>query len=97
MLFALIQKIVLYDDKVEIYYNYIKNPYPDNFSPEIDRDSSFIECSIVLQSGAPQNPEFSLRSRGFVLLYVFWTDLRVGAVLWEQNALPYGVGLPFLC
>ena len=56
MLFALIQKIVLYDDKVEIYYNYIKNPYPDNFSPEIDRDSSFIECSIVLQSGAPQNP-----------------------------------------
>ena len=53
MLFALIQKIVLYDDKVEIYYNYIKNPYPDNFSPEIDRDSSFIECSIVFQSVAP--------------------------------------------
>ena len=60
MLFALIQKIVLYDDKVEIYYNYIKNPYPDNFSPEIDRDSSFIECSIVLQSGAPQKRHFKL-------------------------------------
>ena len=53
MLYALIQKIVLFDDKVEIYYNYIKNPYPDNFSPEIDRDSSFIECSIVFQSVAP--------------------------------------------
>ena len=66
MLFALIQKIVLYDDKVEIYYNYIKNPYPDNFSPEIDRDFSFIACSIVFQSVAPQNPEFSLRNRGFV-------------------------------
>ncbi len=28
--------------------------YPDNFSPEIDRDSSFIECSIVFQSVAPE-------------------------------------------
>ena len=58
MLFALIQKIVLYDDKVEIYYNYIKNPYPDNFSPKIDRDSSFIECSIVFQSVAPEKGRF---------------------------------------
>ena len=28
--------------------------------------------------------------RGFVLISVSWTDLRVGAVLREQNALPYG-------
>ena len=69
MLFALIQKIVLYDDKVEIYYNYIKNPYPDNFSPEIDRDSSFIECSIVLQSGAP---EFGVKSLDFAPFSCLW-------------------------
>ena len=53
MLFALIQKIILFDDKIEIYYNYIKNPYPDDFSPEIARDSSFIPCSIQFQSVAP--------------------------------------------
>lgn len=54
MLYALIQKIVLFDDKVEIYFNYVKNYYPDDFSPEIDRDSSFIECSIDFQFGAPE-------------------------------------------
>ena len=54
MLYALIQKIVLFDDKVEIYFNYVKNYYPDDFSPEIARDSSFIECSIDFQSGAPR-------------------------------------------
>ena len=70
ILFALIQKIVLYDDKVEIYYNYIKNPYPDNFSPEIDRDSSFIECSIVLQSGAPNS---IVRTQGNQGSYFFFT------------------------
>ena len=53
MLYALIQKIVLYDDKTEIYFNYVKNYYPDDFSPEIARDSSFIECSIDFQFGAP--------------------------------------------
>jgi len=53
MLYALIQKIILFDDKIEIYYNYIKNPYPDDFSPEIARDSSFIPCSIQFQSVAP--------------------------------------------
>ena len=53
MLYALINKIVLFDDKVEIYFNYVKNYYPDDFSPEIARDSSFIECSIDFQFGAP--------------------------------------------
>ena len=54
MLYALINKIVLFDDKVEIYFNYVKNYYPDDFSPEIARDSSFIECSIDFQFGAPR-------------------------------------------
>ncbi len=53
MLYALIQKIIVYDDRIEVYYNYMNNPYPDDFSPEVSRDSSLIECSIVFQSVSP--------------------------------------------
>jgi hypothetical protein len=65
MLYALIQKIVLFDDKVEIYFNYVKNYYPDDFSPEIARDSSFIECSIDFLSGAPKKRDGFIPSRFF--------------------------------
>ena len=68
---AAFQKIVLFDDKTEIYFNYVKNYYPDDFSPEIARDSSFIECSIDFQFGAPKNPIAFMRL-GFLISFNLW-------------------------
>jgi DNA invertase Pin-like site-specific DNA recombinase len=45
----LIQKIIIYDDKIEIYYNYTDKKSPDNDS----RDSSFIEGSDVSNQSPP--------------------------------------------
>lgn len=51
---TLIHKIVLFDDKVEIYYNYVNTPNPDD-PPTDDRRDLFwnINSSTLFQNGAP--------------------------------------------
>lgn len=53
MLYMFIKKIIIFKDKIDIYYNYTNTPDPDGFSPEIDRDSIYIECSTFNQSVSP--------------------------------------------
>ncbi len=53
LLHTLIQKIIITDRRVEIYYNYIKDANPDDFSPDFGQDSSFIDCSIPLLPVSP--------------------------------------------
>ena len=54
MIYTLIQKIVLYDDKIEIYYNYIDPIKPDGSSADDDHRLFFIwDSSNVLQPVSP--------------------------------------------
>ncbi len=73
MLYCLIQKVIIFKDKVDIYYNYMNTPNPDGFSPEINRDSLFIECSPVFGAGAPV---FRDKIARFYPFFVFWAKIR---------------------
>ena len=54
MLATLIQKIILFDDKIEIYFNYTQRPYPDDSSPDDNHRVFFSLCgSTFFRSGAP--------------------------------------------
>lgn len=53
MLRNLIQKIVLYDDKVEIYYNYLNSMPPSDDPDTPDRDFSLPMCSDMFQLSPP--------------------------------------------
>ena len=54
MIYTLIQKIVLYDDKIEIYYNYIDPIRPDGPSDDDDHRIFFIlDGSNLIRSAAP--------------------------------------------
>ena len=56
--------------------------------------AQLVEQLIRNQQVAGSSPASSSKKRRYVLYLLFlyvskiWTDLRVGAVLWEQNALP---------
>lgn len=57
----LIHKIIIYDDKVEIYYNYTDKKSPDDNR----RDSSFMAGSDTSNQSPPKNIEKLLRMGGF--------------------------------
>lgn len=54
MLNTLIQKIILFDDKMEIYFNYTPRPYPDDPSPDDNHRVFFsLSGSTFSRLGAP--------------------------------------------
>ena len=54
MIHTLIKKIVLYDDKIKIYYNYTDPIKPDGSSPEDSHRLFFIiDGSNLLHPAAP--------------------------------------------
>ena len=53
MIRKLIKKVVLYDDKIEIYYNYAPNELPDCPDNTDNRDFLYIDSSIFTSSCAP--------------------------------------------
>ena len=54
MLESLISKIILFDDKIEIHYNYIKNETPDDTPPEDRRDFLLDFQSTFFQLSPPR-------------------------------------------
>lgn len=52
MLFVPVQKVIVHNEKLEIYYNYIDDKTYQN-SPDSDRGSIFIRCSTLLRNVAP--------------------------------------------
>lgn len=52
LLYTLIQRLVIFKDRIEVYYNYIEYTNPDN--PDTDgRDIIFIPCSTLIRNCAP--------------------------------------------
>lgn len=62
MIKTLIQKIVLYDDRAEIYYNYTEHMTPDGKDNPDCRDSSLPRGSDFTQPVAPVNSRSSYRT-----------------------------------
>ncbi len=57
IVYTLIRKIILFDDKIEIYYNLIDNTHPDDLSPDDRRELFWHRGSTMLQTGAPIKEE----------------------------------------
>lgn len=53
MIYSLIQKIIAFDNRIEIYYNYIDGNYP---SPPTDEsgEKGLIECLALVKSCSPK-------------------------------------------
>ena len=62
MIYSLIQKIIAFENRIEIYYNYIDGNYP---SPPTDEsgEKGLIECSALVKSCSPKwnGADFPLR------------------------------------
>ena len=53
ILYVLVQKVIVHNEKIEIYYNYIDDKKTYQNSPDSDRGSIFIRCSTLLRNVAP--------------------------------------------
>ena len=68
MIYTLIQKIVLYDDRIEIFYNYIDPIKPDGSSADDDHRLFFIwDNSNILQPVSPTQKQHLQSGAVFVL------------------------------
>ncbi len=69
LVFTLIRKIILFDNKVEIYYNYINNPDPDSSSPDDCRALYWSMGSTLKHLRAPPKnghfEDFSIKNARF--------------------------------
>ena len=62
VVYTVINKIILFDDKIKIYYNLIDNTYPDELSPDNRREFIWNKGSTMLHAGAPEK---QAKSKGF--------------------------------
>lgn len=64
MLATLVQKIILFDDKMEIFFNYTQRPVPNNPSPDDSHRVFFSFCgSTFFPLGAPKPTEIEPNER----------------------------------
>ena len=54
IVYTAINKIILFDDKIKIYYNLIDNTYPDELSSDDRREFIWNKGSTMLHAGAPK-------------------------------------------
>ncbi len=94
MLHCLVEKVLLYKDKVDVYYNYIDKRYPDDFSPEVSRDFLYVGCSSKFQLSAPTKRVKFTKFHPFCYL---WESIGKRFLPYFPNKCPfYGIFCEFL-
>ena len=62
LLHILVKNIIVYDDKIEIYFNFTERKNPDDSDDADSRDNNYVNCSDILPMCPPDenNPNRSL-------------------------------------
>ena len=70
LLQILVKSIIVYDDKIEIYFNFTERKNPDDSDDTDSRDNNYVNCSDILPMCPPRkigtNGIFNFISLGFV-------------------------------
>ena len=70
LLHILVKSIIVYDDKIEIYFNFTERKNPDDSDDTDSRDNNYVNCSDILPMCPPYanntNPDDKLE---FVLFF----------------------------
>ena len=54
LLHILVKSIIVYDDKIEIYFNFTERKNPDDSDDTDSRDNNYVNCSDILPMCPPR-------------------------------------------
>ena len=59
LLHILVKSIIVYDDKIEIYFNFTERKNPDDSDDTDSRDNNYVNCSDILPMCPPRKRQVS--------------------------------------
>ena len=70
LLHILVKSIIVYDDKIEIYFNFTERKNPDDSDDTDSRDNNYVNCSDIL----PMCPPKTISTQKCVLIVCFFIE-----------------------